>query len=449
MDGSVDIEKVKVQNDRNIDELLASITDGKEVKADIFEDIKSISKEGVTVDEEEQEITEATVFECPVCNTQVDAHASVCPGCGAHFAEEAPGEKFECPMCGTTVDADATVCPGCGVEFEEEVVEEEVPAAPPKPEVKPRAEIPTLEPGKEIRPSVTREAPPSVIPKAPPTPTRLDLTNRITKLKTKTISPQKFDDLDKKALYKELPRLVNEVKPLLLSAKKLGINIDNSKQLINEAIAFGKRKDMARAVELVSRAKTNLENAFVVSLTSQLDNFLVEVDKARASGTAVALIEKAIVDVIKALESNAFEEAGKKILLAKDEFEVKAGGYYKAKEALESAENLLQDSSIIGVNVSDANKALSTAKQALANKKWEQTQLEAGKAKDFVLREIPKYLAKEMKQARNILLDMKVKGGDLTKPIGILKQASIHIKREEYEDAVHYVKLFRQEINKI
>ena len=52
-----------------------------------------------------------------------------------------------------------------------------------------------------------------------------------------------------------------------------------------------------------------------------------------------------------------------------------------------------------------------------------------------------------MKKARDMLLEMKVGGGDLTKPIGILKQASIHLKREEYADAVHYVKLFRDEVN--
>jgi hypothetical protein len=62
------------------------------------------------------------------------------------------------------------------------------------------------------------------------------------------------------------------------------------------------------------------------------------------------------------------------------------------------------------------------------------------------LKQLPKHLDKEMKKARDMLLEMKVGGGDLTKPIGILKQASIHLKREEYADAVHYVKLFREEV---
>jgi len=67
-------------------------------------------------------------------------------------------------------------------------------------------------------------------------------------------------------------------------------------------------------------------------------------------------------------------------------------------------------------------------------------------ARQALLKGLPDLLNRQMKKARNALLDMKVKGGDLTKPVGLLKQASIHMKREEYADAVRFVRMFQDEI---
>src|SRR5207249_8550165 len=49
---------------------------------------------------------------------------------------------------------------------------------------------------------------------------------------------------DRKLLYRELPKLVNEVKPLLVSAKRIGLEIDEGKRIINDAIQAGKGRDI-------------------------------------------------------------------------------------------------------------------------------------------------------------------------------------------------------------
>lgn len=443
-DGTPDMEKVRVGNGKNIDELLASIAEGKEVKADIFEDIKNISKNGSSVAAEgemKDEEAPATVFECPVCGAQVEASANLCPSCGAQFAEEAPADKFECPLCGASVDASATKCPNCGVEFEgeeeaaEDVLQQEAEAAERIPAPGEAEEVLRARAAQPRAPSVSMGAPAG------------NFRQRIDTLRARTARTQSLKGMDRKALYKELPRIVSEVKPLLLSAKKIGVNIENSKQLINEAIASGKKREMEKAVELVSAAKADLEKSFTDELADQIDSLLVEIEKARATGTAVSSIEQIVDEAIGLLEVGAYQEVSDKIALAKMEFASKAGGYYKAKEAIQAVDILLEDSNILDVDFPEAKKALSRAKDALDKKRWDQSELEASKAREYVMKELPKYLDKEMKRARNMLLDMKVKGGDLTKPIGILKQASIHLKREEYEDAIHYVKLFRQEVN--
>ena len=438
----MDIGKLSAQSDKNIDELLASIAEGKDVKPDIFEDIKNISRNGESATAEE-EPAGPTEFECPVCGARVEADATQCPGCGAQFAEEAPPDKFECPLCGAEVDANAARCPSCGVEFEEEAQEAE-----PAPEARaPSAERQAAEEEVERALETVTARPPSRPASGPgPSVSVTGLRQRVEALATKEFPIESLEGIDKRALYRELPRIVNEVKPLLLSAKKIGVSIEDSKLLINDAIAFGKKKEMEKAVRLVSQAKASLQKAFTAELANQIESLMAEVEKAKASGSTVGPIETQIADAVTYLEAEKYSDVSSRIAEAKNEFSARAGGYYRAKEAIQAAQDLIEDSIVIGVDAGEARRVIGRANEALQRRKWEQSELEAGRARDIILKQLPKYLDKEMKKARDMLLEMKVGGGDLTKPIGILKQASIHLKREEYADAVHYVKLFREEV---
>jgi len=444
-----------VKSDKSIDELLASIAEGKDVKPDIFEDIKNISRNDESIGEEgavREGQAEPTEFECPVCGARVEASATQCPGCGAQFAEEEPQpEKFECPLCGASVDASATKCPSCGVEFEEEVkAAGETQSEAGDELISPQMPTAGRKEAEEEVESALGTAPARYAPRPAETVTAarpaINLRERIDAIRTMEIAVESIEGMDKKTLYRELPRIVNEVKPLLLSAKKVGVSIEDSRQLINDAIAFGKKKEMERAVMLVIEAKASLQKAFIVELTSQLESILIEVEKARATGSPVSSIERAIDEAVILLEAGRYGDVGVKVAQAREEFSARAGGYYKAKESIQVARALVDESAALGVDTLEAKRAITRASEALEKRKWEQSELEAGRARDIVMKQLPKQLDKEMKHARNVLLDLKVKGGDLTKPIGILKQASIHLKREEYADAVHYVMLFRQEI---
>ncbi len=366
--------------------------------------------------------------------------ATMCNGCGAQFEEDVEAaseveEKFSCPVCSADVEASAARCPSCGVEFEEGGAEGMTAETETQDAAEEDSSAGPAQPARDV--SGAREG-----------IATSRLKQRIAALKDMAVVAEDFSGVDQKTLYKELPRIVGEVKPLLLSAKRIGVGIEDSKQLINDAIAFGKKKEMAKAVRLVSEAKASLQTAFVRELTSQLEAICIEVEKAKSMGSQMGPIEEILESAVSLVEEGGYEDVGEKIAQARSEFSLRAGGYYKAKEAIESVKNLVEDSSILNVNLNEAKKAIVRARDALEKKKWDAAEAEAGKARSLVMEQLPKHLNKEMKQARNLLLDMKVKGGDLTKPIAFLKEASIYLKREEYADAVHYVKLFRKEIGK-
>ena len=122
-DGVPDLDPAAAAPGKSIDDILASI-EGKDVRSDIFEDIKTI---GTTVRVEGVE-PEAE-FQCPTCDAPVTANAQRCPSCGAVFAQETV-EQFECPLCNAVVAVDATSCPSCGVQFAQEVATPSSPVGP-------------------------------------------------------------------------------------------------------------------------------------------------------------------------------------------------------------------------------------------------------------------------------------------------------------------------------
>src|SRR3989454_10158202 len=90
-DDDLDTEPMKIPSSASIDDLLDSIAEGKEMKGDFFDAIKSVAKDGAASDDPLAEPVRpsapavpvpAGVFECPVCGTAVDEDAKACPSWG-------------------------------------------------------------------------------------------------------------------------------------------------------------------------------------------------------------------------------------------------------------------------------------------------------------------------------------------------------------------------------
>ena len=441
-DGITDIDAVPTPKDgKSIDDILASILKDKEVRPKFFEDIKTIASG--TPDEDilaDAEVEPGVEFQCPNCGTRVASTAKVCPGCGAQFAEETV-EQFECPLCGAVVDIEATSCPNCGVTF----VQEEAPSAPkPEPVVAPPP-VPKAVPSLAI-PAAPSEGMERAAPTPAPKPAASSSVVRLRALvEARRIAPQE-EILDKAVLYKELPRLVNEVKPLLLTAKKIGMEIGEEKRLLSEAIAHGKRRNVEESVLLIRRARFRLQQAFTSEFAERIEALLTDAEPTWVTGTDVGAIVKLCTAAIEALEAGDYATAADKMRAAREEFDARSGGSSRARQELETVRAIAADAKKLGLNLREVEGRLSEGDAALRSRNYDRAAGLAVQARQALLKALHDALSKEMKKARNALLEMKVKGGDLTKPVGILKQASIHMKREEYADAIRFVRMFRDEV---
>src|SRR5207244_13656070 len=61
-------------------------------------------------------------------------------------------------------------------------------------------------------------------------------------------------------------------------------------------------------------------------------------------------------------------------------------------------------------------------------------------AQERMKRDVPAFVQEEMRKARNELLDLKVRGNNLSRPISILKDASALVKRESWGDALRQIR---------
>jgi tetratricopeptide (TPR) repeat protein len=462
MDGELDVDKIEISDEKAIDDILSSIV-GKDESSKLLEDIRTIGKDSdlnegdevITADEPEAEEEDGTdeggAFECPSCGSMVSAEETSCPNCGVEFAEEEVLE-FECPVCNAPVAANADSCGNCGVKFEaaeeDEEAPEEPPAEPPK-EAEPAPE-PEVAPIPEDEIELVVDKPPEPVKEAPPPPEEKvpTLSERLLEERKERLEKNPPESTEGKDLYKVLPTLVNEIKPILAVAKKQGINIGQSRNLIGKAVAANKQGQTEKAVEIIQTARVSLDDAMTREIANNVEDFVNEIKQAKEVGCEVAGSEELVREAITALRDEDYEVAISDLEAAINELQRSAGSYREANQALDEASELIKNAAILGIDTDESVGLLAEGREAVNRKGWETATLFAKRAMDGVAKTLPTVLMEEMKGAKDSRLERKMKGGDLRKAMGIYKQASIAMKKEDYSAALKYLKAFKNEVNR-
>ena len=446
---SLDPAEVPVKDGRSIDEILASIMEGKEDHREIFETLKNVAREtpesGDVLAETKASVAAETAkelgeqFLCPVCETLVAADATACPSCGAEFSEGGATE-YECPVCKASVPADTDRCPSCGVRFAPDVpVPAEVPTRSG------RVETAVFETARPAPPPVSVATERVPLGKAPRTP----LQNRIDQLRrTRREAERRIPSGDRKLLYRELPKLVNEVKPLLVSAKRIGLEIEDGKRLINDAIQAGKGRDIERAVSLIADARRSLDIAFADFIGSRIDTVIQELRAAKGEA-GVQVATPKLSEAVGRLEAGDYDVAWDLYQAALGTFHVEARDFHEARKIVDDGDRLARDVRAMGMELRDVERLLRQARESLERRDVGGALRFGKQARDRMKRDVPAFVQDEMRKARNELLDLKVQGNDLAKPIGILKDASANVKQEAWGDALRQIREFRKAIKRL
>ncbi len=382
--------------------------------------------------EEKQEVT----FECPGCGARVDESATRCPSCGALFAE---GGSFTCPVCETVVPLDSATCPECGVRFEDEGSAPTRPSPLASPQAYPGDEhLPT----EGFAPSVPAEP-------APPSGQTGAVVQAVMDHYAHRREESPFVVGDVRNLQASLQEQVGTIKSLVTMANRLHLPTDNTQRAIAAATKKARARDLQAAVKLAWDARMTLEQSLALQVAQRLEAMQEDLRARRTKGEGFPVAEALIRDGIQEVQGGRLSNGFEKLQMAKEDLSAGASGQSEAHYALQNAEQFVEEVAELGADVSECRSLLSEGRDALRRGDWEMTTQLASNAEKRARDGLQRGIAEEMRRARQVVMELKVRGQDVSQLIAILKQASASAKEKGYADALRYLQIFKQQVRSL
>jgi hypothetical protein len=278
-----------------------------------------------------------------------------------------------------------------------------------------------------------------------------DISPKKTPSKPATATPTKPKPMRqaKEEKYKELPKLIGDVKKLLSLAKESGIDITAHKALVSQAVSASKKKDLNTAIKLMVDGKTALEKDLRGIIMGKQRTFSSAVSLARKGGKDTTGIERVLDSIKKAVEADDYHTAMSEAKRAENVVESLSGATAITQVEIEVIERTIQDALALNVNVAKAQSLYEEAKIATANKDREKVSVLTKEINESLMKILPRYIAKEMREAKSDLRDIKMMNIDITKPVDILKKANNSVKDGDYSAALHSIKEFKEFVDKM
>ncbi|MCK4758385.1 MAG: hypothetical protein KAS67_08035, partial [Thermoplasmata archaeon] len=259
--------------------------------------------------------------------------------------------------------------------------------------------------------------------------------------------PQDQASLKKK--YKELPKLISEVKKSLAVAKKCKIDVSKSRALINQAVAAGKNKDLESAVRLVEEGKAGIEKTISIYMDERIKALTMKVNEANSSGHTLPEATASIVKIKECLEADDYDSALIEIETTDTMLKETVGEeLLDAKTELKMIEATIKDAKVLSIELGSALALYEEAQKAADKGDWSSAALYSKQAMDSLNEILPSHIASQMKKAKTSLLEIKMMNIDITQPVEFLKSANIAVKEGKYHDALHCVRQFKDHLDK-
>jgi len=312
--------------------------------------------------------------------------------------------EFDCPECGKHIVGEADKCPGCGTEF---VIEE----------------VPML------------ECPFCGVPCSIESVTCASCGKNLV---------EGEDDL-----RQEFPRLVAEVKPLLIISKDYEVDVGEGRRLIDKAVQAGKQRDLATAVQMVKEARSSIKAALDERLVVEEGNLEKLVSIVSRSGIDPKEVSESLSALRSLREEGDVEGALQAAAKGRKAAERSSGKYLEANDLTESLSRLIDVCDHFYLDSREAKRMLHEARDAGDHGDWGMMGILARKGREQLLRSLPEATRAEMRKAKNQLLDAKAEGYDVRTLVKVLKDAGVAMNRERYDQTLERLSEFKDELKRL
>jgi predicted RNA-binding Zn-ribbon protein involved in translation (DUF1610 family)/cellobiose-specific phosphotransferase system component IIA len=313
--------------------------------------------------------------------------------------------EFDCPECGRHIVGEVPKCPGCGTEF----IIEEVPMI----ECPHCGEMVPME--SEVCPHCG----------------------------------QSLIGEEEEQLRQEFPKLVAEVKPLLIISKDHDVEVGEGRRLIDKAVRAGKQRDLATAVQMVKEASSSIKAALEERMDTDLHHLQRLAEVTERAGNDPSEINEVIEDLRKLRQEGDVEGALEAATKGRKAAERLSGKYLEASDMVESLSRLVEVCDRFYLDAREAKRMLHEARDAGEHGDWSMMGILARKGREQLARALPEATKTEMRKAKNQLLDAKAEGKDVRTLIKILKDAGVAMNREKYDQALEALSDFKTELKQM
>jgi cellobiose-specific phosphotransferase system component IIA len=107
------------------------------------------------------------------------------------------------------------------------------------------------------------------------------------------------------------------------------------------------------------------------------------------------------------------------------------------------------DCELLILDTKEARTALSEASKAFEAKDFDRVEMLVKQASERLYRVIPDRMNDEMRKAKDLLLEAKMKNANITPLITILKSVTTLMKAGEFQQALREMREFKEQIKKV
>ncbi|MFW6305638.1 MAG: hypothetical protein ACOC1V_07660, partial [Candidatus Saliniplasma sp.] len=251
---------------------------------------------------------------------------------------------------------------------------------------------------------------------------------------------------DKELYMEDIENLTSELHSLIKIAKENDYSLESGKDIIDKASESTKRENYETAYDLLREGKEKAEDEVegiieesVLELELTLEEVGEEID--------IEDIRSNLSEIQDRINEGQYETAMDLLKNVEEKHTPVEGPDVETQKKISGTEEILKDAEYVGIDVDQAMELLEEARKEKKVGNYIEAEDLAEDAKENILTLVPDFMTSKVSKAKKELMRAKIVGTDVSKPIDLLKQANFAKKNEDFEDCLHYIKMFEEEMS--
>ena len=248
---------------------------------------------------------------------------------------------------------------------------------------------------------------------------------------------------------KELARLTAEIQPLMHLAISRGVDVAESRRLVDAGAVSVRARQLDNALKNVTQARQLLTTRLKEDIEQLKADLNQEAKVANELGGDISRTRTYLEQLGKADEASDFEAVYVYADKVKNELMPITGRYNESKQKMASLKGLLTDSEMLSANTRETRQMLADAVKSFEANEFDKVDATIKDATKKLYQEIDPRMEDEIRKARNQLVELKAKGMNITPMITILKSARTLMLSKDYAQALKELREFKEQVKKV